>query len=249
MKVSVALGQLRSEYCNLAKNCERHIEWADRAYKRGARIIIFPELSLSGYYLREAVSEVALLPGSPVLHRLITMNKIGIIAGFVEKGEKRRFYNSALLCEDGELIGIYRKTYLPTYGMFEEGRYFSPGRALKTYRMSWGTIGVVICEDAWYPQFVLQYASLNIDVLVVLTASPVKGISPESGIKNSEINRAIMKLYARNLQIPVIFVNKVGYEHGIYFWGGSAVYKPGGAVHCTASVYSEELVITYINVN
>jgi len=249
MELTVALGQITSSCCNLKGNCERHIEWIHRARSQGAQLIVFPELSLSGYYLREAVSEAAISLDNPIIKQLTAESTIGVIVGFVEKGARKNYFNSALFIEKGNIIGIHRKIYLPTYGMFEEGRYFTPGKNLKTHKTSCGTVGIVICEDAWYPHLVLQFSKMNVNLLVVITASPVKGITRESGIKNIEMNRFLMRLYARNLKVPVLFVNKIGYEHGVYFWGGSAVYTPDGAVQCTASVFSEDLVITHIMVN
>lgn len=247
MNIKVALGQIRSEYCDLQKNAERHCEWTKNAQDKGADIIIFPELSLTGYYLREAVHEVAVDLYHPAVQQLIGVSKgIVIVAGFVEKGRKEICYNSAIVCENGQILGIHRKLRLPTYGMFEEERYFSSGNKLKTFVTSWGTVGIAICEDAWHPDLVMGFAKKNIDALIIISASPVKGVTKEKGIINLQTNAAISRLYAKNLNVPVVFVNKVGYENGICFWGGSEVYAAGGKKGDQASLIDEDLAIANI---
>jgi len=249
MKITVAIGQIQSEYCSLKENVRKHTEWINRAKEKDVRLIVFPELSLTGYYLREAVSEVALTITNPHIEQIIKASQgIGVIAGFVEKGEKRKYYNCAICCENGKIVGIHRKIYLPTYDMFEEERYFAAGSILKVYETFWGKIGIIICEDAWYPDLVMQFAQKEIDALVIISASPVKGVPAGTGIKNMQTNYAINRFYARNLGIPVLFANKIGYEHGIFFWGGSAVYAPDGKITAQASTETEELLLSDINV-
>ncbi|KPK96190.1 hypothetical protein AMJ80_01400 [bacterium SM23_31] len=249
MKIKVAIAQLQSEYCNLKENVRKHTEWINRAKEKDVRLVVFPELSLTGYYLREAVSEVALYVSDPYIEQIVEASQgIGVIAGFVEKGEKRKYYNCAICCENGRIVGIHRKIFLPTYDMFEEERYFTAGCILKAHKTSWGTAGIVICEDAWHPELVFKYIKKNIDVLVIMSASPVKGITADKGIKNKETNYAINRFYARNLGIPVLFANKIGYEHGIFFWGGSAVYAPDGKIVAHASTETEELLISDIQI-
>jgi len=249
MKITVAIAQIQSEFCNIKENVRKHIEWINRAKVKDARLIVFPELSLTGYYLREAVNEVALSITNPLIEQIIKASQgICIIAGFVEKGEKHKYYNCAICCENGKIAGIHRKIYLPTYDMFEEGRYFTAGSILKAHETFWGKIGIIICEDAWYPDLVMQFAEKKIDVLVIISASPVKGVPAGIGIKNRQTNYAINRFHAKNLGIPVLFANKIGYEYGIFFWGGSAVYVPDGKIIAQASTETEELLISDIHI-
>ncbi len=245
MKITIALGQIKSVYCDVNENVSRHVDWINKAKSKGARLIVFPELSLTGYYLRHAVREVALSADNPALQKITNASwGISVVAGFVEKGSKNRYYNSALLCENGKNIGIHRKMHLPTYGLFEEERYFTSGNALNVFPVSWGKLGLIICEDAWYPDTVAAYADKKIKALLITSASPTQGLIAEEGHVRKNAHRAIHKFYAKNLKIPVIFVNMVDFEHGLFFWGGSALYSPGGTVVCYASLFDEELLVT-----
>jgi predicted amidohydrolase len=244
MKITIALGQIKSVYCNVNENVSRHVNWINKAKSKGARLIVFPELSLTGYYLREAVREVAMSADHPALQKITNASRgISVVAGFVEKGSKNRYYNSAWICENGKKIGIHRKMYLPTYGLFEEARYFTSGKVLNAFPVSWGKLGTIICEDAWYPDTVAAYADKKINALVITAASPTRGLTVQEGHVRENVHRALHKFYAKNLKIPVIFVNTVDFEHGLFFWGGSALYSPDGNLVCHASLYDEELLI------
>lgn len=248
MILKAALGQIKSKFNDITANVDKQISWAKKAKEKGAQIIVFPELSLSGYYLQEAVSEAALEISHPALKKIINASDgIGIVTGFVEKGEKGKYYNSALVCENGKLIGLHRKLCLPTYGMFEEGRYFASGDQLKSFDLSWGRLGVVICEDAWYPELVMKLGESRIDLLAIISASPVRGISSDGGITNVNTNTAISRFYARNLGVPVFFLNKPGFENGICFWGGSASFSSEGKLIDRASLIEEDLIHTGVN--
>ena len=247
MILKAALGQIKSKFNDITENVDRHIAWTNKAREKGAKLIVFPELSLTGYYLREAVCEAGVTINHPVLKKIISASDgIGIVAGFVEKEKKGKYYNSALICENGKVIGIHRKLCLPTYGMFEEGRYFTAGNKLRSFDFTWGRLGIVICEDAWYPELVMKHSGSRLDLLVILSASPVRGITHDRGITNVNTNSALSRFYARNLGVPVIFLNKPGFENGICFWGGSAVYSSEGKLINQASLIEEDLIHTSI---
>lgn len=248
MILKAALGQIQSKFNDFAENVTRHVSWTTKAKEKGAQLIVFPELSLTGYYLREAVSEAAVDINNPVLKKIIKASDgIGIIAGFVEKEKKGKYFNSAIVCENGKVVGIHRKLCLPTYGMFEEGRYFTAGCKLKSFDLSWGRLGIAICEDAWYPELVMRHSGNRLDLLAILSASPVRGITHDRGITNVNTNKALCRFYTRNLKVPVIFLNKPGYENGICFWGGSAAYSSEGELINSASLIEEDLIHTDID--
>ncbi|MFC1554350.1 nitrilase-related carbon-nitrogen hydrolase [candidate division KSB1 bacterium] len=248
MTINAAVGQLKSVFCNIPKNVDKHISFINEAKKQGADIIVFPELSLTGYTLRDAVLEVAVDPDNEYIRKLALHSEdIIIIAGIVESGKKQRCYNTAVLFENCEIRSKHRKVFLPTYGMFEEGRYFSTGDDIKVHETSLGRIGIIICEDAWYPELVMKYRELDIDLLVIMAASPVKDIPEEIGIRNKEINNSLNRFHARNLEVPAIFANKTGYEQGVCFWGGSSLYSSKGEKTAEASTFEEELIISELD--
>ncbi|MFC1730325.1 nitrilase-related carbon-nitrogen hydrolase, partial [candidate division KSB1 bacterium] len=198
--------------------------------------------SLTGYCLREAVSDVALKLTDPLIEELLKASgDIIVIAGLVEESEEHLFYNSALFIDNGALTGVQRKVFLPNYGMFEESRYFAHGASADSFETHLGNIGILICEDTWHPRLAVDLADQNIKLLVNMSASPVKGIDAEYGISNRKINYDLNLFYARTFGIPVVFANKIGYEQGVYFWGGSALLLPDGSREAVCSTTGEEL--------
>ncbi|HEY3874248.1 MAG TPA: nitrilase-related carbon-nitrogen hydrolase, partial [Candidatus Kapabacteria bacterium] len=149
----IALAQMGSVLGDVARNVARHAEWCKRAIAEGADAIIFPELSLTGYTLRDLNFEVAIAANDAAVSELLDLSKkITIICGAVEADERGAVYNAALVFENGNLIHTHRKVYPPTYGIFEEGRYFTNGREARAFDCArLGRIGVLVCEDLWHP--------------------------------------------------------------------------------------------------
>jgi predicted amidohydrolase len=292
MKAAVA--QITSYLGNLEKNIEKHIEYCDKAIKENADLIVFPELSLTGYSLKDINYEICLNPyTSGKLDKLKEKSKeISIICGFVEEGENHAVYNSAVYIEDGEVKFTHRKIYPPTYGIFEELRYFTPGHNCKAVDTKHGKIGLLICEDLWHLSLPLTMALDGADFIVGIAASPTKmgtdvqellkdvtsleigvldyvykmcgtkfnsfeefmqNISENSDeivkIKNYYINCEHHKTYSRLLTLYTVFCNRVGYEDGVNFWGGSEVVDPFGKVVSVAKFIDEDMIYSEIDLN
>ena len=149
----VALAQVAPALGNVEANLRMHRSAARKAAAAGADLIVFPELSLTGYLLQDLVPEVALSPEqSREIEQLRRLSRrIAIVMGFVEESEDHRFYNSALFLARGEILHSHRKVYLPTYGMFDEGREFAAGETFRAFDTPLGRFGILICEDAWHP--------------------------------------------------------------------------------------------------
>lgn len=242
---TIALAQIDVRLGDLTANIEHHIDKVEEALKVGAALVVFPELSLTGYTLRDLAGEVALDPATdPRLQDLRTLSrKISIVAGLVESGADRGVYNSAVCFEDGAVRHIHRKVYLPTYGMFEEGRYFSSGRRVEAFDTRVGRIGVLICEDIWHVSLPYLLAMDGADVLVSLTASPTRLGGEGSELDQRRVNHDHHRTYARLLSLYSVFINRVGIEDGVGFWGGSAVMDPSGQT-VVASSSSDEALLT-----
>lgn len=248
MKISVAIGQVKSRLFDLESNIARHIELIKKAKQKSVDLIVFSELSLTGYYLREAIQSVAVPLDDPLLDSLAeAADGISVIAGLVELSDDNRLFNTAVYFENRIIAGYHRKIFLPDYGMFEEGRYFAAGGELEVFEAAWGKFGILICEDAWHPRLALELAEQNVSLIVNMSASPVKGTSKETGISNKQINYDNCKFYSRSFGIPVLFANKIGYEQGVRFWGGSAVFAPDGEIISEASINDEELCVAEID--
>jgi predicted amidohydrolase len=245
MKFRAALAQIDCKVGNLRANVDHHIECVEAARKAGADLILFPELSLTGYTLRDLAWDVAIDPSSdPLLDPLKKRSKeVSIVAGFVERGSNHGIYNSALLIEDGFVKYIHRKIYPPTYGMFEEGRYFSAGQTVHACVSRLGRFGILVCEDLWHLSLPYLLAHDGAEAILVLTASPSRIAGAGSELQVAKANHEQHRVYANLLSTYILFCNRVGFEDGVNFWGGSAIVKPNGEMVAVGKYFSEDLVI------
>ncbi len=152
MKMRVAVAQIDAAVGNMEKNIKHHIAAIKKAVAQKADVIVFPELSLTGYSVRDLNWDVAVNLADPAaLNGLLKFSKsITIIAGGVEERKNFGLYNSAFVFEDGKIYSGHRKIYPPTYGMFEELRYFSQGSDVRNFNSKHGKLGILICEDLWH---------------------------------------------------------------------------------------------------
>jgi len=244
MKCTVAVVQLDSRVGDLAANRESHLRYIEKAIKAKAHIIVFPELSLTGYTLRDLAAEQAVDPATdPLLEPLKKKSRqISIAVGLVETGINHGIYNSAIFLEDGKIKHTHRKVYPPTYGMFEEGRYFSQGSVAQAFDSKWGRFGMLICEDVWHISLPYLLALDGAEALLCLTASPTRLGGDDASLKIAEVNHEHHRAYARLLNIYMVFSNRVGMEDGVSFWGGSTVIDPHGVHAAKAKFFDEDMI-------
>lgn len=244
MKFKLAVAQIDAAVGNIDANLNRHLEAVDRAKREGVDLVVFPELSLTGYTLRDLAWDVALDPFSdPRLSRLKEASKsVSIVFGMVESAENHGIYNSAVFLEDGLIRHVHRKIYPPTYGMFEEGRYFSQGTEVAAFDSKHGRFGLLVCEDLWHMSLPYLLALDGAEVLFSLTASPSRVAPGNAAMDVARVNHEHHRAYARLLSSYVVFANRVGYEDGVNFWGGSSVVNPGGLMISTAKLFEEDFV-------
>lgn len=222
----VRLVQMAPGLGAVTANIHRHLEAAERAANEGADLVIFPELSLTGYFVRDLATEVALRLDSPHIAELVDISrKIPLVFGFVEESDAFELYCSAAYLAEGQVKQVHRKLYLPTYGMFDEARYFSPGASLQSFATPWGPAGLVICEDLWHPSVPYILSRQGMDLLIGIAASPFRGVEP-GGPDIGRSYELMLGTYAQLFQCHVLFCNRVGCEDGISFWGGSRAVSP-----------------------
>lgn len=226
----VTLAQTNPDLGNVQKNLEAHVAAIHGALDAGQELIVFPELSLTGYFLKDQTAELALRLDSPELQTLAALSKrISILAGFVELAADGRIYNSAAFFEDGRVLHVHRKVHLVTYGMFDEEREFAAGDEFRAFDSKLGRFGVLICEDAWHVSSGLQHFLAGVDAILVPSCSPGRGIGGGGQELSSETTwRTLLDAHALLFQTWVVYANRVGWEDGVFFWGGSRVIDPFG---------------------
>jgi predicted amidohydrolase len=251
MKFKVALAQVDSVLGDARKNIRHHLKYVEKAVRRGADLIIFPELSLTGYTIRDINWDIAINPNnSESLKELKSKSKrISIVVGGIEESGEYGIFNSAFYLERGEVLHTHRKIYPPTYGMFEEMRYFNQGRTLNSFESRFGKLGVLICEDLWHVSLPYLLALEGAQVIIGIAASPTRLGGDRERLSIAKVNTENHRAYARLLSTYILFCNRVGYEDGVNFWGGSEVVSPSGDVIAAAKLFDEDLIIAEIDTN
>jgi len=241
----VALAQIAPSLGDLERNLALHLEYVDRAVAERAGIVVFPELSLTGYLLRDQVPEVARSLDAPILQRLAAASSaVDIVAGFVEESPEHRFYNSAGYFAGGRLIHVHRKLYLPTYGMLDEGRDFAAGDRLRPFDSPHGRAAMLLCEDLWHPTSAWLLAQEGAQYLFTLSSGPTRGARPTEGVTTVAVWRRLLEVTAQFQTVFLIYVNRVGCEDGLTFGGGSMVVDPLGRVVDELSPLEAGLLVT-----
>jgi len=242
MKVAVA--QFKSVLGDFEKNLQKTIEFSEEARRKGAKVCVFPELNLTGYNVWDITFEVAVQLNSPKLSPLIEMSReIDLIVGLVEESPEHIFYNSALYISNGKIKHVHRKVYLPTYGMFDEGRFFGQGDRVEAFDSALGRSSILICEDLWHMSTVYLSFIQGTEYLFALSASPGRGYREKGMFGNAEVWMNMGEFYGRMTGSYFIYANRVGCEDGFVFSGKSFIASPYGELVAEASPFEEELLI------
>ncbi|RMG92562.1 MAG: carbon-nitrogen hydrolase [Chloroflexi bacterium] len=252
MKLKVGLAQITPKLGDLEANLALHLQTIEEAADQGVELLVFPELSLTGYRLRDLAFSVAIqpTPKHPIFARLLDASRdMDIVVGFVEADQRQKFHIAAAYLSGGEVRHIHRKVYLPTYGMFDEGRYFAWGDAVRAFDTRFGRVGILICEDFWHisPPYLLWLDGA--DILILTSASPGRGLATQQKIGSAIWVERINQAYASMFTNFVIHTNRTGFEDGVTFWGGSTVFDPEGNLLAQGPYYEEALVIARLDLN
>jgi len=242
----VGLAQIDCRLGDVEANVERHLTWIERARGEGVELLVFPELSLTGYRLLHLTPRVALRPDSPAIARLAAAaGEMNVALGLVEADGRGVLHNSALLLAGGRPAFVHRKIYLPTYGIFQEERFLGRGRRLELTFLP-GTderrMGVLVCEDTWHPELAIRLATAGAKLIVVLSAGPGRigsGPLPES----ADVWRTVTRSTALFTTCWVVYCNRVGWEEGSFYSGDSHVVRPGGEIMASAPALEEHLLV------
>lgn len=252
MILTLALAQINTRLGDVQANLEKHLQMIQEAHALGADLLVFPELSLTGYVLQDLTSTVAHHPASedPIFrHLLEASQKIDLVVGFVDEDRRHRFFISSAYLSQGEVLHIHHKVYLPTYGLFDEGRFFAWGDAVRAFDTRFGRVGILICEDFWHasPPYLLWLD--RADLFLFSSASPGRGLNTEAQLESARWVEHINQAYASLFTIFVAHANRVGYEDGLNFWGGSTVFDPNGDLVAKGPYHAEALTLAEIDLN
>ena len=241
----IALVQLAPRLGVLETNLLRHRELLAQARAAGAGLVVFPELGLTGYQLQDLAAEVAMRKDDPRLLALAADTKrLSAVVSFVEEADDHRLFISAALLEDGDVRFVHRKLFLPTYGLFDERRFFAAGDRLRTVDSRLGVkLGIAICEDFWHLSVPETLALDGAQLLINVSSSPGRDLAAihEVGLGTAVSWRTLMRTYAQLTTSFVVFCNRVGMDETISFWGGSEVIAPSGEALFTAPLFDEGL--------
>jgi predicted amidohydrolase len=216
---------------DVSANVEWMLQAARDAERDAVDLLVYPELAVTGYGLRDHVSECALtLDAAEIAALADASSRVSLAFGFVEESPEHLFFNSAAYCEAGKLRHVHRKVHLPTYGLFEEGRYFAAGDSVRAFDTRFGRLALLVCEDVWHLTMPYLAALDGALAILALSASPTRGVGTEGKAKNTLAWERLLLTYASSLTVFMVYANRVGFEDGVGFWGGSEVVSPSGEV-------------------
>jgi predicted amidohydrolase len=252
MKIKIALAQFNTKLGDVPANLEKHLDLIDEARQGGADLVVFPELSLTGYALLDLAVDTAIRPhqDDPVFNELLAASQdLDLMFGFVHEDRRHRFHIASAYLSGGKTRHIHNKIYLPTYGMFDEGRFFAPGDSVRAFDTRFGRVGMLICEDFWHASLPYLLWLDGADMLLFASASPGRGLTQDPRLSSSGWVEHTNRAYAGLFTNFVVHANRVGYEDGLNFWGGSTIFDPNGDLIVRAPDFEPALIITEIDLN
>ncbi|MEM3577737.1 MAG: carbon-nitrogen hydrolase family protein [Candidatus Bathyarchaeia archaeon] len=239
----VALAQISCYRADKEKNMRKMEKIITNAAKKKADLIIFPELSLTGYVVRDEIYNLAeTIPGpsTKAIEKMAKKAGAYVVFGMPELSEKTKatIYNSAVLVGPEGFVGKYRKMHLPTHSVFEEKRYFRPGYEAVALATNLGKVGLIICYDIFFPELSRLTRLKGAHLIVCISASPAVR---KTFFETLTVARAMENA------VLLAYVNLVGIEDGLQFWGGSRLVGPNGKVLTQAKYDEEDLVMCDVN--
>lgn len=238
-RINVALAQISCKIGNKEHNMNKMKQKIEEARKTDANIIIFPELSLTGYSTRDLAYKLAEpVPGPSVnpLEEIAKKENMYVVFGMTERSEKAHavLYNTAVLLGPKGFIGKYRKMHLPTHSVFEEKRYFRLGYQVPVFETDIGKLGLIICYDVFFPEISRLLRLKGSQLIICISASPAR---------RRRFFEVLTSARAVENTVFLAYVNLVGVENGLQFWGGSRLVAPNGHI-VTQAKYDEEDLTT-----
>ncbi len=246
MHVNIGLAQIYPKLGDVPANLHKHLDMVGQAVAQQVDLLVFPELSMTGYQVQDLVPEVAIAADAsdPVFAELLAASQqLDLMFGFVQRDQRNRFFIASAYLSGGECLHLHHKIYLPTYTMFDEARYFDQGEEVRAFDTRFGRVGMLICEDFWHmsPPYLLWMDGA--DIMLFQSASPSRGLDQSPRLTGTRWVELVNQAYGSMFTNYVLHCNRVGYEDGKNFWGGSSVVDPNGEF-LTHGLYFDEALIT-----
>lgn len=229
-KITVGAAQITTVPEDIEANLETHLELIAQARVQGCDLLVFPELSLTGYTLSDQSFRLARSRHSKVIRQIAEASQdLTTQFGFIEEGPAAQYYNATLAVRDGEIHHLHRKVNLPSYGNLDENKHFATGRFMETANLddTW-RYAILICADAWNPALVHLAAMNGATLLSVPISSSINAVEGEFSNPNGW--DLAVRFYAMMYGMPVVMTNRVGTEGSNHFWGGSAIIDAHGRI-------------------
>ncbi len=242
-RLRVGLAQINTTVGDFRGNTARIGESIEQARKLDVDLVVFPELATCGYPPEDLIFRTAFVAENlKVLDEVIKQSAdISLVLGFVDSDHD--LYNAAAIVHDGKLAGVYRKIYLPTYGVFDEDRYFRAGNTCQVYVMGGTSVGITVCEDVWYeagPAMIEAHAGAEVIVNI--------GASPYHSGKPAQRERMLASRAADSVAI-VVHVNLVGGQDELVFDGGSVIINEVGEVVARGKQFGEDFLVADLDID
>jgi NAD+ synthase (glutamine-hydrolysing) len=236
--IRIALAQLDLPVGDIEGNAARIEQEMKRASQLGAQVVAFPELAITGYPPEDLVLKRSFIEANVSATERVAAGSGEqlVIFGFVQpRGD--RLYNAAAVCQGGRLLAVYRKHLLPNYGVFDERRYFEPGRGHFLFESPEGVVGVCVCEDLWGERGpVARQGDAGAQVVVNINASPFH--KDKTGERLELLSRR-----ARAAKVSIAYVNMVGGQDELVFDGGSMAVDSEGRLLARLPHFVEDLAL------
>ena len=254
----IALAQINPTVGDLRLNVRKHLDFIARAKDAGARLVVFPELSITGYPPKDLLLKRQFVEDQLRAVQLIASRVVGIdaIVGYAHRNEQpvgRPLHNAVAVLRDGKIVSQHFKTLLPTYDVFDESRYFEPGPRDETenlVRIGETVVGQSICEDLWNDEQLVarrlyhqnpisDLIAAGAELLVNCSASPFV-------VKKHDFRLELFGAQAKRFGKPIVYVNQVGGNDELVFDGNSVVFGADGSVIAQAKDFEEDLLIVEV---
>lgn len=256
--MKIGLAQINPVIGDYSFNCQKVLDYAREAVRKGCGLVVFPELVISGYPPQDLLERDSFLDDhdEAVADLIRELPNVPVLFGGIERrahGQGKRLYNSAMLAVGGKIEFSARKQLLPTYDVFDETRYFSPGTTPELVQIGNLRFAVTVCEDVWSEE-VKEYShdpvsdlfakatieGLTIDAVINISASPYQQ-------KKETVRRQIFSAISRKFKTPFLYCNQVGGQDSLLFDGRSLVVGRDGEIVAQAKGFGEDLLVVDTN--